>query len=106
MILGKGSIVAASGYISYMYFTEIYPQLTQPLMPALIVAMISYLVGSLFLSIFSFSCTAILHCFILDEDTGGSTNTPESLKNFLDYNDDKSGYKERKDAPSGANKIE
>jgi len=49
--------------------------------------MVAYLVGSLFLSIFSFACTAILHCFILDEDTGGSDFTPDSLQPFLDMND-------------------
>lgn len=42
----------------------------------------------MFLSIFSFSCTAILHCFLLDEETGGNDkNTPESLRSFLDAND-------------------
>lgn len=41
----------------------------------------------MFLSVFSFGCTAILHCFILDEDTGGSDFTPEALVPFLTMND-------------------
>jgi len=57
------------------------------MVPAVIIGIVSYLIGSLFLSIFSFSCTAILHCFLLDEDTGGSAVTPNSLKGFLDYTD-------------------
>lgn len=57
------------------------------MVPAVIIGIVSYLIGSLFLSIFSFSCTAILHCFLLDEDTGGSSCTPNSLKGFLDYTD-------------------
>jgi len=52
-----------------------------------LLAIVAYFVGSLFLSIFSFACTAILHCFILDEDTGGSEKTPASLQGFLDMND-------------------
>ena len=57
------------------------------MVPAVIIGIVAYLIGSLFLSIFSFSCTAILHCFLLDEDTGGSQVTPNSLKGFLDYSD-------------------
>ena len=57
------------------------------MVPAVIIGIVSYLIGSLFLSIFSFSCTAILHCFLLDEDTGGSAVTTNSLKGFLDYTD-------------------
>ena len=57
------------------------------MIPAVLVGLVAYLVGSLFLSIFSFSCTAILHCFILDEDTGGSDLTPDALQPFLDMND-------------------
>lgn len=96
MFLGKGAIVASSGFITFVYIKEMYPQLTQPLIPAIVVCLIAYLVGSLFLSIFSFSCTAILHCFLLDEDTGGSQNTPESLKPFLDYNDEQNSKKQKK----------
>ena len=57
------------------------------MVPAIIIAIVAYLIASLFLSVFSFSCTAILHCFLLDEDTGGSSCTPDSLKSFLDYTD-------------------
>lgn len=51
--------------------------------------MVAYVVGSLFLSIFSFSCTAILHCFIMAEDAGCNVESPASLKSFLDENDKK-----------------
>lgn len=48
------------------------------------------MVGSLFLSIFSFSCTAILHCFISDEDSGEDHGrTPKSLQPFIDHIDEK-----------------
>jgi hypothetical protein len=50
-----------------------------------------------FLSIFDFSALAILHCFIVDEDFGGSSRTPESLKSFLDLNDQKNKKGDKKD---------
>jgi hypothetical protein len=60
--------------------------------------MVAYVVGSLFLSIFSFSCTAILHCFIMAEDSGCEIASPESLKPFLDLNDEKNAGKDSKDS--------
>ena len=63
------------------------------------------MVGSMFLSVFSFACTAILHCFILDEDTGGSDLTPKSLQPFLDMNDakaEKEGRFKKVDSKTGA----
>ncbi len=59
--------------------------------------LVAYLVGSLFLSIFSFSSTAILHCFLLDEDTGGSKFSPKSLQGFLDLSDEIVKRKTEKD---------
>ena len=87
MLLGKGTIMAASAYITILYVKYAYPMVQQPFIPAILVAVIAYVVGSLFLSIFSFSSTAILHCFILNEDTGGDVPPPKSLQPFLDYND-------------------
>jgi len=74
MVLGKGTIMASSACLTYILISTQYPEVSQPLVGAGIVAMVSYLVGSLFLSVFSFSCTAILHCFILSEDAGGKSS--------------------------------
>jgi len=79
MILGKGTIVGASSALTFIFIKESYPDIQQPLIGTGIVAMVAYLVGSLFLSIFSFSCTAILHSFILAEDTKCNIASPESL---------------------------
>jgi hypothetical protein len=57
--------------------------------------MVAYIVGSLFLSIFSFSSTAILHCFLLDEETGDGKLTPDSLKSFITENDEKNTKKDQ-----------
>jgi hypothetical protein len=68
MILGKGTIMGASAAVTFIYIKEAYPDIKQPLIGTAIVAMVAYLVASLFLSIFSFSCQSILHCFILNEE--------------------------------------
>ena len=96
MILGKATIMGSSAWITMVYIKFAYPHVQQPIVPAAIIAAVGYLVGSLFLSVFSFSCTAILHSFLLDEDTGGSTLTPDSLKNFINFNDEKNADKPEK----------
>lgn len=93
MMLGKGTIMASSAYLTILVVQTKFPEVQQPFIPAAIVLTVAYVVGSLFLSIFSFSCTAILHCFLMDEDTGGSANTPDSLRSFLDYNDEQNTKK-------------
>jgi hypothetical protein len=50
----------------------------------MIVAIFAYMIASIFLSVFDFSALTILHCFCLDEEQGGSANTPDGLRKFLD----------------------
>ena len=49
-----------------------------------IVGIIAFFLACLFLEIFEYSCKAILHCFLLDQEGGGSPKTPESLQEFFD----------------------
>jgi nitrogen fixation-related uncharacterized protein len=107
MMLGKGTIMGLSGYLTFLLIAYGFPSVQQPFVPAILVSCFAYLVGSLFLSIFSFSCTAILHCFLLDEETGGAQTTPDSLKSFLDYTaaTDKEKKENEKD-DKAANKMD
>jgi len=86
--LGKGIIVGLSVWISILIMGSGYPQIQQPIVPAVIVGFAAYIVSSIFLSVFDFAALAILHCFIMDQDFGGSTRTPQSLQPFLDKNDE------------------
>ena len=45
----------------------------------------SYVVASLFITIFSFAARTMMHCFLIDEEEGGSQDTPWCLKNFVAY---------------------
>lgn len=59
------------------------------MVPALVVAIFAYMIASVFLSVFDFSALTILHCFCLDESQGGGTrNTPDGLKKFLEKDDE------------------
>lgn len=102
MLLGKGTIMGSSACLTYIVVQNVYPEITQPIIATVVVAMVSYLVGSLFLSVFSFSCTAILHSFILAEDQGGNANTPASLQPFLDMNDEKNAPIRKKEPEANA----
>lgn len=86
-MLGKGTIMGISGYITVLIIKAKYADVQQPFLPAFFVVIVAYVVGSFFLSIFSFSCTAILHCFIMADDTGGNVPSPKSLQPFLDHSD-------------------
>lgn len=90
MLLGKGTIMGISALLTFIITKYKFKLVQQPLVPAIFVFFFSYLVGSLFMSIFSFSCTAILHCFISDEDSGEHHGrVPESLTPFLAHVDRK-----------------
>jgi len=80
MFIGKALIVIASGWISYIIIvnSKLKDEVYSPVFPVIIVVVIAYLLASIFLSIFSFSATTILHCFIVDEEIKGN-RAPKSL---------------------------
>jgi len=85
MLLGKGTIMSTTAYLTILFIKQAHPDVNQPFVPAFLVAMVAYVVASLFLSIFSFSCTAILHCFIMAEDSPDcAAVSPKGLQAFLD----------------------
>lgn len=86
-VLGKGFIVAAAAFMTISIVDSTQPQLKQPYVCALLIAFWAYMVASIFLSLFEDSAITILYCFILDEEHGGSTRTPDSLRSFLDIAD-------------------
>lgn len=86
-ILGKGCICASSAGLAYVVADKAFPLVQQPAIPAIAILCYAYVVGSLFLTIFSFAARTILFCYLVDEDNGGSSDTPKSLKPFVDYVD-------------------
>ena len=91
-VLGKGCLIAGNVYIAVLLLPDLGAGISNSSTPIMVSGFFAYAITSLFLDMFShvwvsFSSTAILHCFILDEDFGGSDKTPDSLKEFLQMNE-------------------
>ena len=92
-----------------MYETNV----TQPIAPAIIVVLVSYVIVKSFLSIFSFSLDAILQCFLLDESMGFEGNCrPDGMSKFKSTletrHSGKSVSEDRRESDSGpkANSVQ
>lgn len=88
MFVGKAMIMIASGWIAYLILmnSPMKDQIYSPVFPVIVVVIIAYLLSSIFLSVYSFSSTAILHAFLLDEEVKGN-RAPKSLQAFIQRNE-------------------
>lgn len=88
MFLGKGVIMGFSGWIGYLIImnSDLKDKVASPVFPVVIFVVIAYLISSVFLSVYSFASTAILHAFLLDEEVGGN-RAPSALIDFVNRND-------------------
>jgi hypothetical protein len=86
-VLGKGFIVAACAFLTISIIDSTQPEIKEPYICAMLISFWAYMVASIFLSLFEDSAITILYCFILDEEHGGSTRTPDSLRPFLELAD-------------------
>jgi len=87
---------AVTGYIIMTKSTYFTSMLSSPLIPTTIIFIWGYVVGASFMNVYASSASAILQCFIIDEemcgggDAGGSQfmaqHCPESLKEIVGNN--------------------
>lgn len=71
MFLGKMSIASCTAFIGFMmldYWPEIKDKLDSPMAPTAVIFMIAYVVGAVFISVYSISADTILQCFLVDTD--------------------------------------
>jgi hypothetical protein len=68
LFIGKILITSSCVFLTIILINAKYPNIEQPFIPAMIVAMFAYMIASIFLSVFDFSALTILHCFCLDEE--------------------------------------
>jgi len=101
--IGKGVIVGFSTLLTMVFVDKkiLSEKVMQPFVPAFCIFLFSWVIASLFLSIFDFACLAILQCFIQNKEMGGTVNTPDSLKDFIDKEDDK--YEKKKESKKEKN---
>ena len=85
--IGKALIIAFSVWLTMVMIDAMYPEVGQPIVPAVFVGIMAYYSSCLFLSIYDYASLTILHCFIVDLDLGGSQNTPDCLKDFMAASD-------------------
>merc|ERR1712054_128365 len=91
-IIGKGLIMVVCGIATYYYTDSVYGDVIQnPYGQTLVIMVLAYSVASVFMAIFTFAASTILQCFLLDEELGGSTRTPDALQRFLDVHINKKG---------------
>ena len=92
MFLGKLFIVAGNGLLMYLALTQwqqAKDEVSSPYFPIAVACIVGYIVGAVFMSIFSFSSDTILQCFFLDEELGERNkrprgNRPPEMEGFVE----------------------
>lgn len=102
MFLGKLFIIMATCLACYGIMQQVAPipeAISSPYFPLVTCAIIAYLIGSFFLSIFSFSIDTIFMCFLTDETMSSrgkgrpAHNRPKALEEFAKDLEDKKNKK-------------
>lgn len=92
IILGKMTIASLTTFLGFVIienWDEIHDSIDSPGFPCVIIFMISYVIGAIFVSTFSTSSNTILYCFLVDMDVGetqgrkGALHRPPSLEKFI-----------------------
>lgn len=89
--LGKISVTVLSSYIGYLIITKwgyISDELSNPVPPTVVFIIVSYVVASIFISVYDMACDSIIHAYLIDEEreTGNHNYAPEALKSFFESN--------------------
>ena len=93
MFLGRLFIICVTAAVCYVQMTQ-WPQVKEkvssPYFPTIIAGIIGFLIGGIFMSVFSFASDTILQCFLLDEELGAQGkgrppgNRPPLMNDFID----------------------
>lgn len=92
MFLGRIFIICVTVVCCYIMLTQ-WPEpkskISAPYFPCIVAGFIGYLVGAVFISVFSFACDTILQCFFLDEELVKQKgrppgNRPKLMNDFVD----------------------
>ena len=69
-VTGKAFIISLNSTFSIVLINNHFEHVQQPIVPTLVVVMISYCISCLLLSVYDYGTGAILHCFLVDQDLG------------------------------------
>jgi len=85
--LGELFICCTTSFIAYLILTNssYYQQnLHSPLTPTIVIAFLSFVIGSNFMSVYGIASDTILHCYCMDEEMNNSAvNAKRSLHDFM-----------------------
>ena len=93
MLIGRLFIICVTVAVCYLQMTQwpqVVAQVSSPYFPCIIAAIIGFLIGAIFMSVFSFASDTILQCFLLDEELGAQgkgrppANRPPLMNDFID----------------------
>lgn len=93
MFLGRLFIICCTViccYVMLTYWPYFHDKISSIYFPCIIAGIIGYLVGAIFMSIFSFAADTILQCFFLDEELGDDAkgrppgNRPPIMNDFIE----------------------
>jgi len=89
VLIGTLAITAVSTLIGYILITQtnISTHISSPVFPTLVFALLSYVVGASFMSVYGTSADTIIHCYCMDdemhEDKGEPQHAPPLLRDFM-----------------------
>lgn len=92
LFLGKifiACITAIGCYAMLTYWEEPREAIASPYFPCFVAMVIGYVIGSVYLSVFSFSADTVLQCFLVDEELAAkgterpASNRPPSMDGFV-----------------------
>mmetsp|Transcript_23391 Transcript_23391/g.23015 ORF Transcript_23391/g.23015 Transcript_23391/m.23015 type:complete len:177 (-) Transcript_23391:37-567(-) len=92
MFVGKLFIVCSTALVSYAILETwdyVGDQISTPYGPVFVVVVIAYVVGAVYMSVYSFASDAILQCFLYDEELAALANRPAGnrppiMNSFID----------------------
>ena len=88
---GKLAVGAGTAFLCWFILTnwvEVKDKIYSAIIPTIACFIIAYMMACLFLSVYDLACSAILQCFLVDEETAPATgaagkNRPPSLEPFI-----------------------
>lgn len=90
LALGKmciASVTTLIGFFILQNWPSIKNDLESPMLPLAVIFCIAYVVGTIFVSVFSISANTIMQCFLVDTEVGGDShgakNRPAALESYI-----------------------
>ena len=87
MFLGKILIALATTGFAGIFLRLRYPDISSPVLPMVVVFIIAFMVGSLFMSVFEVAMDTVFLCFLIDEKLHASSGTmcaSKGLRKLID----------------------